>query len=115
MLIYKIEFTFLLFFSVAVNDPEFMDDCNVEEDEDEDNEEDESDNDVDDGVPPLRANVNIANQRKFIVFESQLLELTKYCIKCGSAIDPSLTKEVEGTGSQLTMRFHCSSGKLISY
>ena len=48
-----------------------------------------------------------------LVYRSQLQELLKYCIKCGSLIDNSVTKVVQNTGSQLAFNFRCLNGENI--
>ena len=62
----------------------------------------------------LQPNVNICKQNTFLVFESNLLKLMKYCAQCGSVIDSSKTKEVKNTGSQLTLRFFCEKGRSVN-
>ena len=90
------------------DDGDDSDECSEEEEEEE--KEEESEKEL---GPPLSPSKSITKQKKFIVFESNLLELMKYCIKCGAIINSSLTKQIKNTGSQLTLEFHCSKGTKI--
>ena len=36
--------------------------------------------------------------------------MLRYCMKCGALIDPSLTEEIQNTGSQLSFHLQCFKG-----
>jgi len=50
------------------------------------------------------------SDRCFLVYESKLKELLKFCPKCGSPIDKSQIHEHQNTGSQLILQLLCISG-----
>ena len=56
----------------------------------------------------------IAHQKTYLVFDSCLKELFKFCLKCDGLLDLSLTKEHQQTGSQLTYAFQCLKGIVSS-
>ena len=49
-----------------------------------------------------RSSLPIQEQSTYLVYESCLHELFKYCIKCGNQILSNVTEELGYTGSQLT-------------
>lgn len=49
-------------------------------------------------------------QRLFIIFESQLKQMLKHCLQCGSLIVTEDTKELQNQGSQLTLELSCVNG-----
>ena len=90
---------FIYYFREEYNDPDYipihdnsMNDDNVEEEE----EEEEQD--------------PIWKQRTFLVYESCLKQLLRYCMKCGAPIDSSSTQEMQNTGSQLSFHLTCFKG-----
>ena len=90
------------------NDPDF----DAEEDAENGNIEEDDESDYDDDIleQSLSSSKPINKQKTFLVFESKLLELMKYCAKCGAVINSSLTAERKNTGSQLMLIFHCVNG-----
>lgn len=52
----------------------------------------------------------IYRQSTFIVFKSSLMELLKFCNKCGAALNQALTEEHQNMGSQLSYHFRCVKG-----
>ena len=46
----------------------------------------------------------------FIVYESQLLKLLRYSVRCGSKL--TKFREIQNTGSQLILQINCEKGKL---
>lgn len=93
-------------FRAETQDPDFDPDSDYTD-------ESESDDDYVEGLedsPPLSATKPLHKQSVFLVYESQLSQLMKYCINCGAFIDSSQTTEVKNTGSQLTLNFTCSKG-----
>ncbi|XP_078495336.1 uncharacterized protein LOC144750166 [Ciona intestinalis] len=48
--------------------------------------------------------------RTFIIYESQLKQLLRFCPDCGSPIDPELTVETQRTGAMLTLQLACLNG-----
>ena len=55
-------------------------------------------------------NYDPQTDRVLLVFESKLKELLKFCPKCGTVIDSTLTTENKYEGSQLTLHLHCLHG-----
>ena len=51
----------------------------------------------------------------FLVFETCLNQLFKYCPKCGKAIDQTLTTEVPNVGSQFKIKLQCFNGCDITW
>ena len=51
-----------------------------------------------------------ADERAFLIYESCLMELLKYCPKCGKSIDSTLTTEMQNTGSQHNLALLCFGG-----
>ena len=58
---------------------------------------------------------NPITDRTFLVFESNLKQLLKYCFKCGGLIDPTLTKEIHNEGSQASFRFTCVNERDLTW
>ncbi|XP_057290117.1 uncharacterized protein LOC130612777 [Hydractinia symbiolongicarpus] len=52
-------------------------------------------------------NMEPCKQKTYLVYETCIKELIKYCIKCGSIIDSGSISEVKNTGSQLTYKIQC--------
>lgn len=50
-----------------------------------------------------------SDEQTFIVYESQLLQLLQYCMKCGGKI--LYRNEMKNTGSQLILHLKCEKGK----
>lgn len=57
----------------------------------------------------------IESDRTFLVYESSLMKLIRYCPNCGAVIDTELTTEKQNTGSQLKLSLHCLNGCNISW
>ena len=79
-------------------------DYNVNKDEDSDDETEEEEQSRREEEP------SIQRERTFLVYESCLKKLLRYCMKCGALIDPSLTEEIQNTGSQLSFHLQCFKG-----
>ena len=52
----------------------------------------------------------ITDERTFLVFESCLKNMLKYCPSCGHFIDQILTTEVQNVGSQYKIKIQCFNG-----
>ena len=55
------------------------------------------------------------SERTFIVYESKLYELLKYCPNCGGHVDSSVIEEVPNTGSQLHLKISCFNDCLVDW
>ena len=51
---------------------------------------------------------NNCDQKVFSIYESKLLELIKYCLRCGNM--PTSYRELRNTGSHLTLLLKCNKG-----
>ena len=49
------------------------------------------------------------DEQVFLVYESQLVKLLNFCMKCGSVM--IYRREMKNTGSQLTLMLKCSKGE----
>ena len=79
-----------------------VDDTDDEGDDEEDDEEEESHFSLETTKKYQR------DETLFIVYESKLLELLKYCSSCGAVLTNK--KEMKSTGSQLTLVLTCKNG-----
>ena len=50
------------------------------------------------------------DEKVFLIYESKLLELLKYCMHCGNML--TSYRELKNTGSQLTLLLKCKKGIL---
>ena len=48
------------------------------------------------------------DEKAFLIYESKLLELIKYCLRCGNML--TSYRELKNTGSQLNLLFKCNKG-----
>ncbi|XP_057313493.1 uncharacterized protein LOC130654865 [Hydractinia symbiolongicarpus] len=55
-------------------------------------------------------NMEPCKQKTYLVYETCIKGLIKYCIKCGSIIDSESISKVKNTGSQLTYKIQCVKG-----
>ena len=99
----------VFFLSAGEQDPDYL----FSSDEMDVSEESENESDWEDACALSTEKKYASDERMFMIYESKLKELLKYCPRCGSLVNQGLMQESKNTGSQLTLHIQCMKGESI--